>query len=114
MQICILNFRMEILRNMIFFVFLRYLVVCNIQKIILLFFLFLFLLKGLRKINEKKKKQREEGNRKARGLFCFSIIYIYIYIYIYIFIFLFFLRELGQLERVDSIGVDLVRWIWLG
>ena len=77
MQICILNFHMEILRNMIFFVFLRYLVVCNIQKIILLFFLFLFLLKGLRKINEKKKKQREEGNRKAKGLFYFSII-IYI------------------------------------
>jgi Na+/H+ antiporter NhaD/arsenite permease-like protein len=77
MQICILNFHMEILRNMIFFVFLRYLVVYNIQKIILLFFLFLFLLKGLRKINEKKKKQREEGNRKAKGLFYFSII-IYI------------------------------------
>jgi Na+/H+ antiporter NhaD/arsenite permease-like protein len=83
MQICILNFRMEILRNMIFFVFLRYLVVCNIQKIILLFFLFLFLLKGLRKINEKKRKKREEGNRKAKGLFCFSIIIYILFIYLF-------------------------------
>jgi len=49
---------------------------CNRQKIILLFFLFLFLLKGLRKINEKKRRKKMEGNRKAKGLFCFFIIYI--------------------------------------
>jgi len=96
---------MEILRNMIFFVFLRYLVVCNIQKIILLFFLFLFLLKGLRKINEKKKETKRGRKQKSKRAFLF---FYYIYIYIYI------LRELGQLERVDSIGVDLVRLIWLG
>jgi hypothetical protein len=33
MQICILIFRMEILRNMIFFVFLRHLAVCNKDKL---------------------------------------------------------------------------------
>jgi len=46
------------------------------KKLFYCFFLFLFLLKGLRKINEKKRRKKMEGNRKAKGLFCFFIIYI--------------------------------------
>jgi hypothetical protein len=55
-------------------------------------------------MKKKRNKERKE-TEKQEG---FSVFLLYIYIYI------FFLRELGQLERVDSIGVDLVRLIWLG
>jgi hypothetical protein len=55
---------MEILRNV------------TDKKLFYCFFLFLLLLKGLRKINEKKRRKKMEGNRKAKGLFCFFIIYI--------------------------------------
>jgi len=52
-----------------------------------------------------KKKETKRG-RKQKSKRAFLFFYYYIYS--------FFLRELGQLERVDSIGVDLVRLIWLG
>jgi hypothetical protein len=66
---------MEILRNV------------THKKLFYCFFLFLFLLKGLRKINEKKKKKKNGRKQKSKRAFLF-----FYYIYSFFFIFLFFFR----------------------
>ena len=52
---------------------------CNRQKIILLFFLFLFLLKGLRKINEKKRNKERKETEKQKGFSIFLLLYIFFF-----------------------------------
>jgi len=101
MQICIFNFHMETPDNMIFFVFLRHLVVCNIKKIFLIFTCGFILKKKLR-FKRNFPKRGKILKRKKNIFLCFFII-ICIY-----FSFIFFFG-LGQPEWVDSVEADPIK-----
>ena len=97
MQIHILNFHMEILRNMIFLVFFRHLAECNTQKFIYYFLLLM--------LSSKKKQGLRgiflKGGKSLRKKKLKKVFFLLLYIYIYIFFFFFFLFFLG--------GVGLTR-----
>jgi len=89
---------MEILRNMIFFVFFKHLTECNTQKYIYHFLLLMFSSKkkqGLRGIFLKGGKSLRKKKPKKVFLCFFLIFYYYMYI---LFFFSFFRRGLVNLN----------------